>query len=492
MNNQKPTPYKVGGQQFINGQWRTGRSARRLDNRDPFNNEQLLEMPLGSIDDINDSYLAAKQAQADWAKTDPADRVALVNRLATVMEARSDEIIDWLIRESGSTRIKATFECFHTIGMIRECANLPFQVEGKILTSYKQHKKSFVFREPLGVIGVISPWNFPLYLSLRSVVPALALGNSVVLKPASDTAVTGGLLIAKLIEEAGCPAGLVNVVVGAGSEIGDAFVEHPIPTLISFTGSTDVGRNVGRIAVGGKHIKRVALELGGNAPLVVLDDADIEAAAHAAVVGRFLHQGQICMSVNRVIVDQKVYADFADQVVERVRRLPLGNPSLAETVIGPIINKSQLSGLLRKVENARKSGLNLLHGGDAVGSVLPPHLFGQVPPEHELVCEETFGPLMPLVMAENEAHALELANASEYGLSSAVFTRDMDRGLRFSNGVVAGMTHINDITVDDHPNAPFGGEKNSGLGRFNGHYAIDEFTRAHWVTWQQASHKYPF
>ncbi|MFI8748015.1 aldehyde dehydrogenase family protein [Pseudomonas sp. NPDC077186] len=490
----KPTllPYKITGQQFINGNWSMGRSERRLDDRNPYNNEQLLDMQLGSVQDLDEAYQGSKQAQQQWAKVAPAERVALVNALASVMESRSDEIIDWLIRESGSTRGKATFECFHTISMVRESATLPYQVEGKVLTSYKPGKQSFVFREPLGVIGVISPWNFPLYLSMRSVVPAVALGNTVVLKPASDTAITGGLLIAHLFEEAGFPPGVVNVIVGAGSEIGDAFVEHSVPSLISFTGSTDIGRSVGRIAVGGKYIKRVALELGGNAPLVVLDDADIEAAAHAAVVGRFLHQGQVCMSVNRVIVDQKIYNDFAALVVERVQKLSVGDPNLAETVIGPVVSQSQLTGLLNKITRANRDGLECLHSGAASGLVLPPHVYGRVAPHHELAYDETFGPIMPLVISRNEEHALELSNSSEFGLSSAVFTRDMDRGLRFASGIVAGITHINDITIDDQPNAPFGGEKNSGLGRFNGSYAIDEFTRAHWVTWQQAGHNYPF
>ena len=284
--------YAISGDQYINGTWRTGRSTRRLDDRNPFNGERLLEMPLASVADLDDAYQAAQRAQTDWAALHPTQRSAQLEKLAQVIQDRSEEIIDWLIRESGSTRIKAGMEWQFTLNLVRECATLPMQVEGRILSSYKPGEQSFVFREPLGVVGVISPWNFPLYLSMRSVVPALALGNTVVLKPASDTAVTGGLLIAHLFEEAGFPAGALNVVVGAGSEIGDAFVEHPIPSLISFTGSTDVGRNVGRIATGGKHIKRVALELGGNAPLVVLDDADIEIAAHAAVVGRFLHQAR--------------------------------------------------------------------------------------------------------------------------------------------------------------------------------------------------------
>ena len=487
-----PTPFVIQGQQYINGHWRTGRSSKLLDNRNPFNNELLLEMPLASVEDLDDAYLAAEQAQVEWAALHAGQRVALLEKLAVIVAQRSDEIIDWLVKESGSTRIKAGIEWQSTLNLVRECATMPMQVEGRILTSYKPGEQSFVFRDPLGVVGVISPWNFPLYLSMRSVIPALALGNTVVLKPASDTAVTGGLLIAYLLEAAGFPAGTVNVIVGAGSEIGDAFVEHRVPSLISFTGSTDVGRNVGRIATGGKHIKRVALELGGNAPLVVLDDADLEVAAHAAVVGRFLHQGQICMSVNRVIVDRTLYPAFADLVVERVSKLKVGNPDDPDTVIGPVVNQSQLTGLLRKIDDAHAAGLAQLYGASARGLLLPPHVFGDVSADASLARDETFGPLLPLLIADNEAHALRLANASEYGLSSAVFTKDMARGLKFARGIVAGMTHINDITVDDQPNAPFGGEKNSGLGRFNGHYALDEFTRAHWVTWQPGGHNYPF
>lgn len=492
MTTLKASPYSLSGAQYIDGQWRTGRSTRKLDDIDPFTGNALLSISQASVEDVDAAYRAAKAAQSAWAATSAAEKTALLNRLAQVIENRAEEITTWLIQESGSTRIKAGFEAHNAVGLTRECAAMPFQVEGRILTSHKPGEQSYVFREPLGVVGVISPWNFPLYLSLRSVIPAVALGNTVVLKPASDTAVTGGLLIAHLFEEAGFPAGVLNVLVGAGSEIGDAFVAHPIPSFISFTGSTDVGRNVGRIATGGRHIKRVALELGGNSPLVVLDDADLDVAAHAAVVGRFLHQGQICMSVNRVIVDRSVYSEFAALVSERVAKLKVGDPNLPDTVIGPVINQSQLDGLQRKIGNAHTAGLKQLAGGQANGLVLPPHVFGEVPMDQELAVEETFGPILPLLIAEHEQHALELANAGEYGLSSAVFTRDMARGLAFARGIVAGMTHINDMTVDDQPNAPFGGEKNSGLGRFNGHYALDEFTRAHWVTWQAGGHHYPF
>jgi aldehyde dehydrogenase (NAD+) len=336
----------------------------------------------------------------------------------------------------------------------------------------------------LGVIGVISPWNFPLILSVRSVVPAIALGNTVVVKPASDAPVSGALLIARLFEEAGCPEGVLNAVVGSGSEIGDYFVDHPIPRLISFTGSTEVGKRVGQRAMSGETIKRIALELGGNSPLVVLDDADIDAAVGAAVIGRFIHQGQICMSTNRIIVDKAVEKQFLERFVDGVSKLKVGNPAEPDTIIGPIINQSQLDGLNRKIAASQSGDVKLLCGGPADGLLLPPHVFSPVEASHVLCREETFGPLVPVSIAENEAHALQLANDTQHGLSSAVFTENMERGLNFARRIYAGMTHINDITVDDQPLAPFGGEKNSGLGRFNGDYIMEEFTRAHWITWK--------
>ena len=365
-------------------------------------------------------------------------------------------------------------------------------MHGRIIASNIPGKESRVYRTPLGVIGVISPWNFPLHLTARSLAPALALGNAVVVKPASDTPVTGGLLLARIFEEAGLPAGVLSVVVGSGAEIGDAFVEHPVPAFISFTGSTQVGRNIGRIASGGEYLKHVALELGGNSPFVVLADADIEQAVNAAVVGKFLHQGQICMAINRIIVEQPLLETFTQRFVERVKALPYGDPSKAETVIGPVINSKQLAGLQEKIATAKAEGATLLVGGEAQGNVLPPHVFGQVTADMEIAREEIFGPLVGIQSARDSEHALELANRSEYGLSSAVFTSSLERGVQFAQRIHAGMTHVNDIPVNDEPNAPFGGEKNSGLGRFNGDWAIDEFTTDHWITLQHAPRPYPF
>src|SRR5690606_23312831 len=238
---------------------------------------------------------------------------------------------------------------------------------GRIVASNIPGKESRVYRAPLGVIGVISPWNFPLHLTARSLAPALALGNAVVVKPASDTPVTGGLLLARIFEEAGLPAGVLSVVVGSGAEIGDAFVEHPVPAFISFTGSTQVGRNIGRIASGGEHLKHVALELGGNSPFVVLADADVEQAVNAAVVGKFLHQGQICMAINRIIVEAPLVDEFTQRFVERVKALPYGDPSKAETVVGPVINEKQLAGLQDKIRIAKQEGAAVLVGGEPQG-----------------------------------------------------------------------------------------------------------------------------
>jgi aldehyde dehydrogenase (NAD+) len=342
------------------------------------------------------------------------------------------------------------------------------------------------------VIGVTHPWNFPMYLSHRSVGPALALGNGVVLKPAPDTPVTGGLLIAKILEEAGLPPGLFNVVIGDVKDIGDPMTLHPTPRLISFTGSTAVGRHIGELAMKGPKMKRVALELGGNAPCVILDDADLERAVPGAVVGRFLHQGQICMSTNRIIVDAKVYDEFVDRFTAHVKGLKVGNPNDPDTAIGPIINQKQLKGHLAHIQGARSAGARQVLGGDPQGQVLPPHVFVDVTNDMQVAQDELFGPIAPIIKVRGEEEALRVANDTQYGLSSAVFTRDKERGLRFALGVQAGMTHVDDSSVDDTPTGPFGGEKNSGIGRFGGDWIIHEFTRDHWITVQHGRPTYPF
>ena len=491
MSNPRPA-YDNLALQPIAGQWREGSTGRQLEVSNPFNQEALLNITLSSREDLDAAYQAARTAQAQWAALPPSAKGDVMRNAVRIFDERREEIISWLIRESGSTRIKATIEWGAARAIIEESASLPGRVHGRILPSNVPGKESRVYRVPLGVVGVISPWNFPLHLTARSVAPALAVGNAVVVKPASDTPVTGGLLLARIFEEAGLPTGVMSVVVGSGAEIGDAFVEHPIPSFISFTGSTPVGRNIGRIASGGDHLKHVALELGGNSPFVVLADADIEQAVNAAVMGKFLHQGQICMAINRIIVEAPAYDAFVARFVERVKAIKFGNPDLMETVVGPVINAKQLAGLLEKVATAKAEGATVLVEGQAQGNVLPPHVFGDVNADMEIAREEIFGPLVGIQKADSAEHAIELANRSEYGLSSAIFTRNLERGVQLAQQIHAGMTHVNDIPVNDEPNAPFGGEKNSGIGRFNGDWAIDEFTTDHWITVQHSPRAYPF
>lgn len=471
------------------GQWRHGASDHTRPDTDPWSGETLLEIQLANASDLEHAYGTAIEAQRDWAKQPPAARAGVMRAAADVLEARKDEVIDWLVHESGGTLAKAELEWNLVRSVMWEAASMPHHVEGTILRSDIQGKENRVYREPVGVVAVISPWNFPLQLSNRSVAPALAVGNAVVLKPASDTPVTGGLLLAKILEEAGLPEGLLSVVVGSGSEIGDAIVEHPAARVVSFTGSTEVGEGIARQA----GIKQLALELGGNGPLVILDDADLDRAVDAAVFGSFFHQGQICMIANRLIVDRTLYDRFVEALVERVRALQVGDPSDPATDLGPIINRSQLEAIQDTVRRARGDGAEQVTGGDPTGPVglaLPPHvLLGTN--DVATAREEVFGPVITVIRADDEEHALRLANDTNYGLSSAVFTQDIERGVDFALGIEAGMTHVNDSPVNDDANTAFGGEKASGIGRFGGKWAIDEFTTEHWISVQRTPRQFP-
>ncbi|GAB3957582.1 aldehyde dehydrogenase family protein [Streptomyces sparsus] len=485
-----PAPYDDFTLLPLAGKWRTGNSGKPREDLDPWTGEVIVEIPQADMSDAEEAMDAARSAQREWAARLPRERAAVMSAAVDVLRLRKDEITGWLVREGGSTLAKAEAEWAATVADFTEAASLPHRASGRILPADVPGKESRVYRQPLGVALVISPWNWPLHLSCRSVAPALALGNAVVLKPAGDTPVTGGLLIAKVLEEAGLPMELLSVLVAPGGEVGDALVEHRVPRLVSFTGSTPVGQGISRKA----GIKKLALELGGNAPLVVLDDADLAQAVDAAVFGSFFHQGQICIRTNRVIVDDSLHDAFVERFTARVGELSAGDPSDPETDIGPLINRKQLDGITDLVQRSVDGGAELLTGGDArgpAGLVLPPHVLlgtGDSP----TAAEEVFGPVATVLRATDEEHALALANDTEYGLSSAVFTGDAERGVRFALRVEAGMTHVNDQTVNDQANTAFGGEKDSGLGRFGGDWALDEFTTDHWVSVQHSPRQYAF
>jgi aldehyde dehydrogenase (NAD+) len=483
--------YEFAESQLIAGRWRDGGSDREAVDRDPYTGHALAQLRLANRADLDEAYQAAAAAQPGWAALLPGGRAQILGRAAAIFERRRAEIIRWLVREAGSTRIKASLEWAAVHAVIQDAAAMPYRVHGQIVPADVPGKESRVYRKPVGVVGLISPWNWPLQLTARSLFPALAVGNAVVIKPASDTPITGALWLGKLLEQAGLPAGVLDIVVGAGSEIGDDFVRHRVPRVISFTGSTAVGRGIARLASEAAILKRVELELGGNSPFVVLDDADLDLAVDAAVFGKFLHQGQICMIANRFIVDDRVYDEFVGRFADRARALKVGNPDDPDTMIGPIINDSQLHGLQQRIEEARGAGVRQVIGGPARGLVLPPHIFAEVTNDHRIAREELFGPIAPVIRAHGADDALRIANDTDYGLSSCVFTRDVERGVQFARQLQAGMAHVNDQPVNDLPGSPFGGEKNSGIGRFNGDWVVDAFTTDQWVTVQHAPRRYP-
>jgi aldehyde dehydrogenase (NAD+) len=475
----------------IGDSWRRGRSDQRTRDLDPYTGEALLELASANAEDLEEAYSAAATAQPKWAAQPPAARAAIIERALAIIVEREDEIVSWLIRESGSTRLKARIEYNASRAVIHEAARAPYNVQSRILPSDLPGKECRAYRKPVGVVGIISPWNWPLHLTSRSMAPALATGNAVVIKPASDTPVTGGLLLAKIFEEAGLPAGLLSVIVGTGEEIGNAFVTHPIPRVISFTGSTKVGREVAKLAASAQIIKRVDLELGGNTPFVVLEDAPMDQAVEAAIFGRFLHQGQICMSANRFIVDAAIYDEFAERFTERARAVKWGNPQDEDTLVGPLINKRQLDHLLKRIAEARQAGVRELLGGQPEALVVPPHVFADVRNDMTVARDELFGPVAPLIRVHGEEEALRTANDTEQGLSGCVFTRDLERGARFAQRMECGMAHVNDQPVNDLPNCPFGGEKNSGVGRFGGEWAIEAFTTDQWLSVQHTPRVFP-
>jgi aldehyde dehydrogenase (NAD+) len=485
------TPYSFE-QLYFAGRWAGGHAGKGLDVRSPFSGQLLTTIPKADLSDIDAAFRGAEEAQRSWAKALPVQRAETMRRAARVMEDRHDEIISWLVQEAGSTIAKSEIEWGAVHATLLEAATLPSRLEGRIVAGDYPGKENRIYRVPVGVVAVISPWNWPLHLSMRSVAPALALGNAVVLKPASDTPVTGGLLIAKLFEEAGLPPGVLSVVAGDSDTIGDGFVQHPISRVVSFTGSTRVGRHIGQLAVAGPTLKKAMLELGGNDPLIVLEDADLDLAVHIAIVAKFLHQGQMCIAANRIIVLDPIYDAFVERFVEYAKTLKVGDPNDPSTVIGPIINHAQMAGLSQMLNSADKEGARKRLGDPAHGLLLPPHVYDRVTPEMSLGRHEIFGPIAPLIRAKDESHAVFIANDTENGLTSAVVTKDLDRGAQFAHQIKAGMTHVNDVTAIDMPALPFGGEKNSGLGRFGSPGMIEAFTTEHWISIQRTPSVYPF
>lgn len=475
--------------QFINGEWKDGSSTKSITSYNPYSGEELVTIQAANQQDLDDAYEAAARAQKVWEATPLVEKQQRFEQLVAVLQSKRELIIDWLINEAGGTKLKATSEFNSALRIVKESASFLTRLTGQILPSYVPNKENRVYRTAKGVIGVIGPWNFPFLLSMRSIAPAIATGNGVVIKPASDTPVTSGLLFGEIFEEAGFPAGLVNVIVGRGSEIGDAFVQHPIPSLISFTGSTEVGRRIGELA--GYHLKDVALELGGNNVMVVLKDANIERAARAAAFGKFMHQGQICMALNRIIVEKDVHDEFVEAFTAIVSKLKVGDPHDDATFIGPLINREQVDRILVDVEASIQQGAHVQLQGTVNGCVLTPTILTNVKNDMPIASNEIFGPVACIIQADDEAQAIAIANDSPYGLTGSIFTENLHHGVELAKQIKSGMVHINDQSVNDEAHVPFGGEKDSGVGRFNGEWAIDKFTTVKWIGVQNGYREYP-
>lgn len=476
--------------QPIGNQWRGGSSGESQSIRNPYNGEVLAEIALADNEDVDEAYRTAMETQKEWSRTLPQEKRAVLEKSAQIMDLRREELAEWLAKESGSARTKAHVEIDFCINIIKEAATFPFRMEGKIIPSIVPGKENRIYRNPIGVAGVISPWNFPMYLSMRSIAPALGAGNGVVVKPPLATPLTGGILIAKIFEEAGLPPGLLNIIVGKNEEVGDPITTHPIPGIISFTGSTRVGKMIG--AKAGEHLKRVALELGGNNVFIVLDDADLERAARGAAFGKFMHQGQICMSINRFIVDRKVYEPFLELFKEKVEQLKAGDPLDETTDIGPLIRKSEVERIQTMIQESKDQGARAILEGNTRGSLMEPVILADVSPEMPIAKHEIFGPVAPVIPVDNEEEAVQMANATEYGLSGSVHSASIERAVRVAHQIETGMIHINDQPVNDEPSIAFGGEKESGLGRFGGDWALDEFTTVKWISIQEQDRPYPF
>ncbi|WP_102346774.1 aldehyde dehydrogenase family protein [Bacillus sp. Marseille-P3661] len=476
---------------FINGEWTAGESNRTYDITNPFDDSLIMTVPLATKEQLSQAFEVAKEAQKAWGKSTVEERRDVLHKAADYLKENRDEIVSIISRETGGTILKANVELHLTLEFLEESIKYADEIHTfKEVPGHVEGKLNHIHRIPLGVVASISPFNFPMNLSMRTIAPALALGNSVVHKPDIQVGLSGGIILAKAFEHAGLPKGVLNVIMTDIEEIGDEMLTNANSKLISFTGSTAVGRKIGEIA--GRNLKRVALELGGNSPLIVLSDADVERAVDAAIFGKFIHQGQICMIINRIIVHQDLHDEFVAKFVERAKALPYGDTSDPKTVIGPLVNKTQMVKALNFIEEAKAEGATVALEGQRIGNVLTPYVFTNVNNSSKLAQSELFAPIATIIKAETDEQAIEIANDTEHGLSSAIFTSNLERGEEIALQVDAGMTHINDQTVNDAPFIPFGGNKASGLGRFGNPWVVEEFTVTKWVSVQTKYRQFPF
>ena len=453
-----------------------------FDRLDPVTGAVATTAAAASIADAQAAADAAEAALPAWSALGPNARRAMLTKAAAALEAKADDFVDAMMGEIGATKGWALFNLGLAASMVREAAAITTQISGEVIPSDKPGCLAMAIREPAGVVLGIAPWNAPIILGVRAIAVPLACGNTVVLKGSELCPRTHGLII-EAFQDAGFPAGVVNFVTNRPADAGEvvgALIDHAAVKRINFTGSTAVGRIIAKRAA--EHLKPVLLELGGKAPMLVLEDADLDEAVKAAAFGAFMNQGQICMSTERIIVVDAIADAFVAKFKAKVATMAVGDPREGKTPLGAVVDAKTVTHVTGLIENAVAAGAELANGGDANGVLMPAHVVDKVTPAMKLFREESFGPVVAVIRARDEADAVALANDTEYGLSASVFTKDTARGLRVARQIKSGICHVNGPTVHDEAQMPFGGVKGSGYGRFGGKAGIDAFTELRWIT----------
>ena len=478
---------------LINGLKVTAEKNATFERRNPLDGTVATRAPAASPQDAVMAVEAAAEAFRTWSETGPNERRALLLKAADQLQAKTPQFIEAVGAETGGTGMWAGFNVFLAAGMLREAAALTTQISGEVIPSDVPGSLAMAVRQPAGVVLGIAPWNAPVILAVRAIATPLACGNTVILKGSENCPRTHQLII-EAMQEAGFPPGVVNYITNAPQDAGavvEAMVAHPAVRRVNFTGSTRVGRIIAMTCA--KYLKPAVLELGGKAPLIVLDDADLDEAVNGAAFGCFANSGQICMSTERLIVDEKVADEFIRKFTDKAKSLPLGDPRKPEPVVlGSVIGMSTVEHCNALIDDALAKGAKLLCGGKADNTLMPATLLDRVTPQMRIYHEETFGPVKAIVRVKGVEEAIACANDNEYGLSAAVFGRDVARAFNVARRIDSGICHVNGPTVHDEAQMPFGGVKGSGLGRFGGKAGIAEFTELRWITMQTTPRHYPF
>ncbi len=477
---------------FIGGKWVDSISQETFNDYNPFTGEIYAQIANGKRADATKAIEAASAAFPQWAATAPGTRRKLFLKAADIFEKRQKELVSALAEETGSTIGISMFQMFFVPGLLREAAAQTYNVSGEIIPADYPGAFFMATRQPAGVVAGFGPFNVPFILCIRSIALPIAYGNTAVLKPSEEAPITGGVLVAEIFEEAGFPPGVLNVLTHSreyAPEIGDELIGHPAVRRISFTGSTENGRIIAEKAA--HHLKRCVLELGGKDPLIILKDADLDFAVNAAAWGAFLHQGQICMSTERIIIEKSIADEFTEKLVQKVKTLKAGDPRDPATFIGPLINKAARDKVHSHVQEAVSGGAKLITGGKYEGLVYYPTVLTDVKPEMRVFTDQTFGPVAPIIKVNDSEEALRVANNSKYGLSAGIITNDFLKALDMAQHLDTGMVHINDQSINDEPQAPFGGLKGSGYGRMGGKAALDEFTELRLINIQRTRRTFP-